>query len=130
MYVLPQVFSAVDGLTFVDEEEHLLGGDEAPTDDADDDWDVEWVPDGELQEDDDTEQAVSPVITLSVPCQHMAPWDVPRLMRAGRAAERRRPAEGQAAAGGDAVLRHRQDIRAGGGRRQRLRCLSAREVRA
>jgi hypothetical protein len=63
------VFSAVDGLTFVDEEEQLLGGDEAQADGADDDWDVEWVPDGELQEGDDTDQAMLPVMTLSVPCR-------------------------------------------------------------
>jgi hypothetical protein len=127
---VPQVFSAVDGLTFVDEDEQVLGGDEAQADDADDDWDVEWVPDGELQEGDDTEQAMPWVMTLSVPRRHMASWVVPNLTPRGRAAERRRPAEGQAAAGGDAVLRHRQDLRAGGGRRQRLRCLPAREVRA
>ena len=60
-----QVFSAVDGLSFVDEEEQLLSGDEAHTDDADDDWDVEWVPDGELQEEDDTQQAMLPVMTQS-----------------------------------------------------------------
>lgn len=130
MYGLPQVFSAVDPLTFVDEEEQLLGGDDAQADDADDDWDVEWVPDGEQQEPDDTEQAMPPLMALSVPCRHMASWDVPSLMPCGRAAERRRPAEGQAAAGGDAVLRHRQDLRAGGGRRQWLCGLPPREVRA
>jgi hypothetical protein len=52
--LLQATLSGVDGLTF--DEDALLSGDE----DAADDWDVEWVPESELREEEPTEQ---------VPCQ-------------------------------------------------------------